>query len=192
MQKKKKKKKKKRSNNMNNTSTNYDVFLNYKPYVNTSSEASNEMIFTIAKWFLSKESMSNKKLQKMCYYAYCWCIVFLNDMEDSIDKSICKDGFEAWIHGPVCRNLYNKYKSYGWNDIPMFDGKLNLSNQVVEVLNEVWEAYGNLTATQLESLTHSEKPWIEARKGFDFNEASTQKIDVKTIYEFYSKQVVHE
>lgn len=74
----------------------------------------------------------------------------------------------------------------------MFDGKLNLSNQVVEVLNEVWEAYGNLTATQLESLTHSEKPWIEARKGFDFNEASTQKIDVKTIYEFYSKQVVHE
>lgn len=179
-------------NNMKVTSTNYNVFSNCKTNVKTSSEASNEMIFSIAKWFLSKESMSNKKLQKMCYYAYCWCIVLLNDMEDSIDNIICKDGFEAWIHGPVCRKLYFNYKNYGWDDIPLYQGRINLPNQVVEVLQEVWETYGGFTATQLERLTHSEKPWIEARKDVDIDEASDRKINIKTIYDYYSKQLVNE
>ena len=35
----------------------------------------------LARWFLSVSSMSNKKLQKLCYYAYCWYIVFYNDIE---------------------------------------------------------------------------------------------------------------
>ena len=35
----------------------------------------------VAQWFLSMSSMSNKKLQKLCYYAYCWYIVFYNDVE---------------------------------------------------------------------------------------------------------------
>lgn len=178
---------------MTTTSTNYDVFNKCKTNVKTSFEANNnEMIFTIAKWFLSKESMSNKKLQKLCYYAYCWCIVFLNDMEDSIDNIICKEGFEAWIHGPVCRKLYYAYKTYGWDDIPVFKGIINLPSQVIEVLQEVWDTYGDFTADQLERLTHSEAPWIEARKDVDINEISTQKINIDTIYNYYSKQLIDE
>lgn len=156
------------------------------------SETNNEMIFLIANWFLSKESMSNKKLQKMCYYAYCWCIVILNDMEDSVDDIVCKDGFEAWIHGPVCRTLYSKYKCYGWDDIPKYNGQLNLPLQVIEVLEEVWDVYGGFSATELERLSHSEEPWIEARKYVNDNEASSKKININTIYNFYSKQLINE
>lgn len=174
------------------TSTNYNMFSKYKSKVKTSSEVSNEMIFSIAKWFLSKESMSNKKLQKMCYYAYCWCIVLLNDMEDSIDDIICKDGFEAWIHGPVCRELYYTYKNYGWDNIPMYHGQVSLPQQVLGVLQEVWETYGGFTADQLERLTHSEEPWIKARKNSGVNEVSTNKISIDTIYNYYSKQLTNE
>ena len=43
-----------------------------KTYVDSTIEL-------VAQWFLSLSSMSNKKLQKLCYYAYCWFIVFNND-----------------------------------------------------------------------------------------------------------------
>lgn len=29
-------------------------------------------VFDVAEWFLSKESMTNKKLQKLCCYAQAW------------------------------------------------------------------------------------------------------------------------
>ena len=61
----------------------------------------------LAQWFLSVSSMSNKKLQKLCYYAYCWYIVFYNDIELITKENkgdirvLCSDPFQAWIHGPV-------------------------------------------------------------------------------------------
>ena len=30
-------------------------------------------VFDIANWFLSKGEMTQKKLQKLCYYAQAWC-----------------------------------------------------------------------------------------------------------------------
>ena len=57
-------------------------------YTNTVTDTSNATNFQVdsaiekmAQWFLNKTSMSNKKLQKLCYYAYCWYIVFNNDVE---------------------------------------------------------------------------------------------------------------
>lgn len=178
--------------NVNVTSTNYNVFSNCKSNVKTSSESNNDLIFSIAKWFLSRESMSNKKLQKMCYYAYCWCIVLLSDLESTINDTICKEGFEAWIHGPVCRSLYYSYKNYGWDNIPAFNEELHLPEMVIEVLEEVWSVYGKFTASQLERLTHSEEPWIEARKDLNPEEVSSKRISVKTIYNYYSKQLINE
>jgi len=155
-----------------------------------------DLIFQIANWFLSKESMSNKKLQKLCYYAYCWCIILLEDAEDEdcdkIDTEICREGFEAWIHGPVCRKLYYKYKKYGWEDIPLYKQKISLPGDVLDVLNQVWDAYGSFTAGQLERLTHSEDPWIKARKRLNYDIPSSAKIDPNVIRGFYINQLVDE
>ena len=68
----------------------------------------------LAQWFLSMSSMSNKKLQKLCYYAYCWYIVFYNDVEFITKENIgdirvlCSEPFQAWIHGPVSPQLYQR------------------------------------------------------------------------------------
>ena len=80
------------------------------------------MIELVAHWFLSRSSLSNKKLQKLCYYAYAWFIVFYNDLE-SVDyesediKVMFSEKFQAWIHGPVNPKLYFIFRKYGWMEI---------------------------------------------------------------------------
>ena len=39
----------------------------------TTDEAGRYSVFDIANWFLLKEEMTQKKLQKLCYYAQAWC-----------------------------------------------------------------------------------------------------------------------
>lgn len=116
-------------------------------------------IFEIADWFLAKESMTPKKLQKLTYYAEAWSHALLN-------RSLVNDTeFEAWAHGPVSSKLYNEYRDYGWNDIPKQKLQVNIDDEKdVELLESVWETYGDMSANALEVQTHSEKPWQNARE----------------------------
>ena len=59
-------------------------------------------ILDIASWFLSKESMSQKKLQKLCYYAEAWSQALRG-------KPIPQRAeFQPWVHGPVNLELSRK------------------------------------------------------------------------------------
>lgn len=146
----------------------------------------------ISKWFLSMSPMSNKKLQKLCYYAYCWFIVFFNDVEQIEDmkkgeiRTLCAEHFQAWIHGPVSPKLYNYYKSYGWHDIPQVSLKPIVSDELEILLQQVWEAYGNFSADELETLSHREFPWRNARKGIRDGEACANEISDYDILQYYS------
>ena len=146
----------------------------------------------VSQWFLSIASMSNKKLQKLCYYAYCWFIVFNNDLEafTSEDNSgiavLCADRFEAWIHGPVCPRLYHRYRGYGWHDIPKVVSKPEFSKELESLLEQVWEAYGGFTADELEAISHEETPWKKARKGYKDGDACSNEISNYDILYYYS------
>ncbi|WP_204378703.1 Panacea domain-containing protein [Anaerolactibacter massiliensis] len=157
----------------------------------TPSSVATPVIFQVAHWFLNKAPMSDKKLQKLCYYAYAWYIVFFNDAEainnEKDIKVLCDDYFEAWIHGPVCRRLYNKYRQYGWENIPSEVKAPAFNEDVTDLLNQVWDIYGSLSADQLEHLTHQEDPWNQARKGVRFGDACTNKISPLAIFNYYSK-----
>lgn len=60
----------------------------------------------IKNWFLSKESMTPKKLQKLLYYAYSWDMVFENEDIDNLDVFLFNEEFEAWVHGPVIPDIW--------------------------------------------------------------------------------------
>ncbi|MDR3205074.1 MAG: DUF4065 domain-containing protein [Deltaproteobacteria bacterium] len=73
-------------------------------------------VFNVANYFivatkcdcedgLNDDVMTHLKLQKLVYYAQGFSMVFNN--EPLFDRDI-----EAWEHGPVCADLYNKYKKY--------------------------------------------------------------------------------
>lgn len=47
----------------------------------------------VENWFLSKQEMSPKKLQKMLYYAYSWGLVFFNESVDSLKNTLIQCRF---------------------------------------------------------------------------------------------------
>ena len=147
-------------------------------------------VFDVANYFISRASldaesgsvMTHLKLQKLCYYAQAWSLA-LND------KPLFQDEFEAWDHGPVCYDLYQKYKDYGYTVINECDEDYELdvfTDKEIEILNDVWDEYGKFDAKYLERLTHSEATWINSRNGYiPSEEKCRSSIDKSTIKKYY-------
>lgn len=134
---------------------------------------------TVANWFLNKSAMSHKKLQKLCYYAEAWHLALYNS---PIFKN-CH--FQAWVHGPVCPELYEQYKNYGWADIQRLTNKPEIDPETDEFLEIVYATYGEFSGHQLEDITHNETPWIEARQGLEEWEPSNKHINQETMRTYY-------
>lgn len=143
------------------------------------SENNMHTVFDIANWFLKKQSMTHKKLQKMCYYAQAWSYALKN-------RPIMDAKFEAWVHGPVCRELYEKYKgNYLFELTADSDFDLHFSPGDEELLESVFETYGEFSGNALEVLTHSETPWINARSGCSSSERCNKSISSEDMKQYY-------
>jgi len=146
---------------------------------------------TIAKYFLVKsrddgDLVSPLKIQKLVYYAYVWFLVNKN-------KKLFNEKIEAWPNGPVIPSLYKQLKRYGSSPINVEEFTKvkdeneynNLTNlipkNVRNLLDKVYSKYMTLTPFELVMLTHSEKPWKEARKGLLPTQKSNNEINDKDI-----------
>ncbi|EIX4507253.1 DUF4065 domain-containing protein [Escherichia coli] len=132
-------------------------------------------------WFAHEHGdvITPLKLQKLVFYADAWYMA-LNDGSELIG-----DQFEAWIHGPVVRDLYARFADYKWRAIDEMTEKPDIPDSVVSHLEEVYGVFGGYTAYQLEQLTHQEKPWKEARKGIPDGVPCKNLIDKKVTEDFY-------
>ena len=143
-------------------------------------------ITDVADWFLLKQNMSNKKIQKLCYYAQAWCLALL-------DCPIANNAtFEAWVHGPVNRKLYSMFRDYGWRELKLVDvegarEKVSkvFNDEQKDVLESVWETYGEYSADELETLTHQEEPWLEQREGLSKFDNCNKIISEQTMKKYY-------
>lgn len=139
----------------------------------------------IAKWFLcavdreAGDCITHLKLQKLLYYAQAWSLVLIN-------KPMFKEEIQAWMHGPVVPKVYDEYCKYGYNEIPKPEECPIIDKEYEEVLEEVMNTYGIFQAKYLEQLTHSEKPWIEARGELPLEARCDKAISLKTMKEYYS------
>ena len=136
-------------------------------------------VFDIANWFLLKAPMTHKKLQKLCYYAQAWCYALNNYRLERTD-------FQAWVHGPVSPALWNRFKGFGMETIRLKNSvSVKLDQKDIELLENVWDTYGNESGNALEILTHREIPWITARKGYGAEEKCTVVISPELMRTFY-------
>ena len=140
----------------------------------------------VAEYFIDKAHkegrvITNKKLQKVIYYAQAWSLALR-------DKPIFKDQIEAWIHGPVVNSVYQKYKKYGFGTI---EEKVDVEGLFTEnekkFLDNVWRVYGKKDAEYLELLTHNEEPWQLAREGVEQEKKSKNVISHKLMKIYYRK-----
>lgn len=118
-------------------------------------------VYDVAKYILSKTGrISTWKLQKLCYYAQAWVLAWHDN------TSLFDEEFEAWANGPVCRSLYTQHRGMYMikeDDLHCGDVKA-LSSEEIEDINTVLEFYGEKEPYWLREQTHSEEPWINARK----------------------------
>lgn len=136
-------------------------------------------VFDVAKWFLSKGQMTHKKLQKLCYYAQAWHCALLG-------QPLFSEFFQAWVHGPVSPELYRRYSSYKWLDIPKESNPPTFPPKTTEVLEAVWNTYGPFDGDQLEAQTHGEAPWKDARGELQPYESCYTVIPVEAMRKYYS------
>lgn len=142
-----------------------------------------ESIYDVAKYFLSKTSMSHKKLPKLCYFSQAWFLA-------NYGRMLVPNRFEAWVHGPVSPDLYNRYRGWGWEDIPKQNEQIYFEDEsITSFLDQVYETYGDYSADELERITHIEEPWNNARKGCSPGSYSRNPIALNDMRDYYGERI---
>ena len=130
---------------------------------------------------LSYEEMKHKKLQKIAYYAQAWYYTLYGE-------ELASTRFEAWVHGPVSPSIYFAYRDFGWNTIPKSDfDKMELGTDLKEFFDIIFDTFGDFDENELESMTHNEDPWINAREGLKPWEASNNEISLSSMKQYHDK-----
>lgn len=142
-----------------------------------------ENIYAVAKYFLHKETMTHKKLQKLCYFAQAWHLA-------NYGTGLVPNRFEAWAHGPVSPDLYSRYRDWGWEPLPMVEDEPEFDDErVKDFLEEVYDVYGDYSADELENITHKEMPWRNARKGCKPGSYSRNPISLNDMKRYYGERI---
>lgn len=154
---------------------------------------------SLANFFIEKSNkesikITNLKLQKLMFIGYGWTLAVLDkDLTDN-------EPFQAWQHGPVLPSIYHEMKRY--RDAPIqtyaidYDSDENKSytpkisdEQIISVLDKVWDIYKDFSAWSLRNLTHEkDSPWDKAYSEGKFIE----KDSVKKYYENYLNRLLSD
>lgn len=124
------------------------------------------------------------RLAKLTYYAQAWSLGWRG-------RPMISEEFQAWTDGPVepqlhAANRYNR-SSLLSTDIPGSDVS-RLSDDDMLIIDSIIDYYGDLSKLELIELTHSEQPWLEARKNIPDGEKSRAPLSEATMRRFYSTQ----
>ena len=136
-----------------------------------------------------ENTLINLKLQKLLYYLQAWSLGINN-------KRFLNCKFEAWVHGPVSRELYNRFRAsktlYSFiskDDVDKNETSyMRIDEEDRSFINSILDYYAGFSGTELEAMTHKERPWIEARHGIGSMESCNNIISEDTMRDFYGKK----
>lgn len=145
-------------------------------------EEPDSKINTVIRYLLNQcEDITPLALQKALYYIQGFYYAFYQTFLFSED---C----QAWVHGPVYRDIYFRYRDYRFDLIEKasaFDTNVFSSGEKAvydSVINNLCCYSGKI----LESFTHNESPWLATRGDLPVNAPSEQIIDKQLIGEYFS------
>ena len=133
--------------------------------------------------------LNNLKLQKLLYYVQAWHLAFY-------DSPFFNGKFQAWVHGPVNREIYDRFRStkYLYSEITVRDV---INPNCVESLdvedrnhiNNVLDTYLQFSGIQLESMTHNEIPWLFARQGYSSVHSCEVELDENIMKKYFKSKI---
>jgi len=135
-------------------------------------------------------NVSHFKLQKLLYYVEAYHLAYF-------ESSLTDSDFEAWLHGPVSRKVWDYYKSKSsviyevmvMNNetkkaiIADIESKLDPEQKVY--IEDILSEFSPRSAYELECLSHEEYPWQYARTGYIPSDRCEEKISKDLMLEFY-------
>lgn len=140
-------------------------------------------VFDVAKYILDQCEcdITTFKLQKLVYYSQAWSLVW-------DDKPLFENKIYAWANGPACHDLYNYHQGLFSINTAHFNrgNPAVLTQDEIDTIDLVYRSYGHLSGQQLSNLTHTETPWINARKGLGLGERGNKEISLDSMVEYYS------
>ena len=149
-----------------------------------SSEKDKSKLNIAIRYLLSKcEDITPLALQKALYYIQGFYYAFNNTF-------IFSENCEAWVHGPVYRDIYFRYRDYRFDSISddeneNFDDSI-LTDSEKAIFDGVINNLCCYSGKVLESFTHKETPWIDARGDISPLRPSVQFISKESIGEYFT------
>ena len=146
------------------------------------SPSTDGKINTVIQYLLSQcEDITPLALQKALYYIQGFYFAFYKSFLFSED---C----QAWVHGPVYRDIYFRYRDYRFDPIEKsddFDVSVFSSGEKAiydSVINNICCYSGKV----LERFTHNEAPWLITRGDLSISAPSDRIIDKSLIGDYFS------
>ena len=142
-------------------------------------------IYNVALYIINKvKEIDALSLQKILYY----CELFSNKF---LNKNILNINPEAWIYGPVYKDIYDSFSYYKYNKIDynelLTNDKIDLDEKEKEYLDTIIKDFGYYSGSILREMTHLTDPWLNARQGLEPNEYSNRIIEEKDINKYADK-----
>lgn len=129
---------------------------------------------------LKCEDITPLALQKALYYIQGFYYAFTGSY-------IFEEDCEAWVHGPVYRDIFYRYHSYRYEVIErtaVKDCDL-LSGMELVIIDSVIKYLCCYSGKVLEQFTHMESPWLNARDGLEGDMGSDRIIEKDLIGNYF-------
>jgi uncharacterized phage-associated protein len=124
----------------------------------------------------SQDFLTNLKVQKLLYYSQGFSLAIFRGV-------LFPEKIYAWQLGPVVKEVYKNYERFGASPVEL-SADFNLAkydSETKDLLNEVFDVYGQFSASRLVEMTHNEPPWKNTR--------INNEISIKHLQDYFSKQV---
>lgn len=162
----------------------YNKSMNAAIQLENLFSVSDKMLRVISYVFERLEEVTPLMLQKLLY--------FIQGVSYALNgKPMFSENCQAWVHGPVYPEVYEMFRDFKYNPIEdarfaIFDGnKDELTEDERRVVDLVVNTFGEYGGKVLERITHSEKPWKNARKGYGENIPSNELLSMESIKSYF-------
>ena len=139
-------------------------------------------IDVVVAYLLSQcQDITPLSLQKALYYVQGFSYAFYHTF-------LLTEDCEAWVHGPVYREIYKRYSNYCFDPIDIvheFDIS-SLSGEEKLLLDSIIRHVCCYSGKTLESFTHTETPWVSVRAGLPADASSNRIIPKQSIGEYFT------
>lgn len=141
-------------------------------------------LYQVSLYILKKSSETTPlALQKILYFLDGFSRIFL-------EEKIFSTNAEAWVNGPVYKDIYESFSYYKWEKIDykeiLKDYDFNLDAKEIELANQIITSFGCYNGDILREMSHLTYPWIEARVGLEPKERTNREIEDTDMISYFN------